>query len=63
MARMRQFRFKSHHYAQLLSAGLFVLLFNFQNCSRVKLQTAQNAKATKAKIAKEVALATPFLNK
>lgn len=60
MARIRQFRFKSHNYAQLLSAGLFVLMFNFQNCSRAKLQTTENPKATKAKIAKEVALANPI---
>lgn len=60
MARVRQFRLKSHNYAQLLSAGLFVLLFNFQNCSRVKLQTAESPKANKTKIAKEVALANPI---
>jgi hypothetical protein len=46
----------------MLSAFLFVLLFNFQNCSRVKLQAAVTAPAkAKPMIAKEVAVTNPGL--
>lgn len=44
MARLIGFRFKSHHYAQLLSGVLFLVIFNFQSCARVKLTPTTGSK-------------------
>jgi hypothetical protein len=45
VARIRQFRLKSHHHAQILSAVLFLVLFNFQSCARMKPAALAKAKA------------------